>query len=65
MAVIVVEARKRSGSLITADAALEQNRDVYVVPGNIGQPLSEGCNELIKQGAIVITKPEDIFRQRR
>ena len=61
-AVIVVEARKRSGSLITADAALEQNRDVYVVPGNIGQPLSEGCNELIKQGAIVITKPEDIFQ---
>ena len=59
-AVIVVEARKRSGSLITADAALEQNRDVYVVPGRIGDCLSEGCLKLIKEGAQMITSPMDI-----
>lgn len=63
--VIVVEARKKSGSLITADQALEQNRDVYAVPGRIGDSLSEGCNELIKMGAGIITKAEDIFDNER
>ncbi len=60
-AVIVVEARKKSGSLITVDQALEQGKDVFVVPGRIDDRLSEGCNELIKMGAQVITCPEDIF----
>ena len=59
--VIVVEARKKSGSLITVDAALEQNKEVMVVPGRIGDSLSEGCNDLIKLGAAVITRPEDIL----
>ena len=59
--VIVVEARKKSGSLITVDSALEQNKEVMVVPGRIGDSLSEGCNGLIKQGASIITCPEDIL----
>ncbi len=59
-AVIVIEARKKSGSLITVDLALEQGKDVYVVPGRIGDEVSEGCNKLIKNGAFVITEPEDI-----
>lgn len=59
--VVVVEARKRSGSLITVDMALEQNRNVMVVPGRIGDKLSEGCNNLIKLGAQVILEPDDIL----
>lgn len=55
--VIVVEARLRSGSLITADQALEQGRDVYAVPGRVTDPLSRGCNELIGQGAGIIIDP--------
>lgn len=57
--VIVVEAREKSGSLITVDQALEQNKEVMVVPGRIGDRLSEGCNNLIKLGAQIITTPED------
>ena len=57
---IVVEARKRSGSLITADFALEQGRDLYAVPGNINSINSIGTNELIKDGIIVATNIKDI-----
>lgn len=58
--VLVVEAMRRSGSLITAGEAVEQGKDVFVIPGRIGDKLSEGCNELIKQGANLVTSPDDI-----
>ena len=60
-AVLVVEARSRSGSLITTDLALEQGKDVFVIPGRIGDPLSEGCLNLLKQGAEPVTSPEDMI----
>ena len=60
-AVIIVEAKKKSGSLITADCALEQGRDVFAVPGRMGDVLSEGCNKLIKDGAQLLTCADDIF----
>ena len=59
--VVVVEAKEKSGTLITADFALEQGRELYVVPGNINSIYSYGTNELIKQGAKIITKAEDII----
>ena len=52
--VIVIEAREKSGSLITADFALEQGKDIYVTPGRVGDSLSIGANKLIAQGAGVI-----------
>ena len=61
--VVVVEARERSGSLITADQALEQGRDVYAVPGGIFEPLSAGCNSLIRQGAGIISNIEDFVKE--
>lgn len=58
---IVVEAKEKSGSLITADFALEQGRDVYAVPGSITSIHSAGTNNLIKEGAIPVTKYEDVL----
>lgn len=58
---LVIEAAQKSGSLVTAKSAMDSNRDVYAVPGSIHSPLSEGTNELIKSGAVPITKPEDLF----
>lgn len=60
---VVVEAREKSGSLITADAALEQGKDIYAVPGRIGDRLSEGCNRLIGQGAGIILSPEELIKE--
>ena len=59
--VLVIEAKKKSGTLITVDFALEQGKEVYVVPGNINSINSVGTNELIKQGAKIVTNIDDFF----
>lgn len=59
--VIVVEAAERSGTLSTANHALEQGKDVFAVPGNITSPLSAGCNRLIKMGATPLLSVQDIL----
>lgn len=61
--VCVVEAPERSGALITARHAREQGRDVFVVPGNITSAESYGSNELIKDGATLVTRPSEILRE--
>jgi DNA processing protein len=60
-ATVVVEARERSGALITADFALELGRDVYAVPGEITSRLSAGTNELIRQGAAPLVSLDDVL----
>ncbi|MBQ6313937.1 DNA-protecting protein DprA [Candidatus Saccharibacteria bacterium] len=59
--VVIIEAAEHSGTLNTAAHALNQGKDVYAVPGNITNPYSRGCNNLLKQGAIPYTEPDDIL----
>lgn len=59
-AVLVIEARERSGTLLTVGAALDQGRDVYCVPGRINDSLSYGCNMLIREGAYIVTRPYEL-----
>jgi DNA processing protein len=61
LATVVVEARERSGALITADLALEEGRDVLAVPGEITSSLSHGTNALLRLGAIPVTRVEDVL----
>lgn len=57
---LIIEAKEKSGSLITADCALEQGKDIYAAPGRITDPLSAGCNRLIRQGAGILLSPEEL-----
>jgi len=61
LATVVVEARERSGALITADFALELGRDVFAVPGEITSSLSAGTNDLLRQGAAPLTSVRDVL----
>ncbi len=63
MGVIVIEAGERSGSLITANFALEQGREVFALPGNVNSLNSTGTNKLIKEGAKMVTSIEDILEE--
>lgn len=60
-ALLVVEAALRSGSLITARFAMEQNRDVFAIPGSIYQSQSRGCHQLLQQGACLVTTPQEVY----
>lgn len=61
MGTCVIEAKIRSGSLITANYALQENRNVYSVPGNIFSETSKGCNQLIQLGAKSVLSAKDII----
>lgn len=60
---LVVEAAKRSGSLITAEMALSEGRDVYAIPGSIYSPQSNGCHNLIRAGARLVESPQEILEE--
>ena len=61
--ILVIEAKEKSGSLITADMALEQGKDVYALPGMVTSPLSQGCHYLISQGAGILISPSELLKE--
>lgn len=65
LGVVIVEAGNRSGALLTAQCALEQNREVFAIPGNLDSKNSQGTNKLIKEGAKLVTAVEDILEELR
>ena len=62
---LVVEAARRSGSLITAEMSLSEGRDVYAIPGSIYSPQSSGCHNLIRMGARLVESPQEILEEMR
>ena len=63
LGVVVIEAANKSGSLITAKLAVELGREVFAVPGQINNPLSAGCHQLIQQGAKLVCRPQEVLEE--
>lgn len=61
--ILVIEAKHKSGSLITVDQGLEQGKNIYAIPGRITDVLSEGCNDIIRQGATLVSSPQQILEE--
>ena len=61
--VLIMEAKEKSGSLITADMALEQGKDIYALPGPVTSPMSQGCHRLISQGAGILISPQELIKE--